>query len=154
MGVYAKVGDARATQGGRWFDPGGEYVVQVQRVKSDKTRLGVVFFVVECKIVESNKDTLPERAEASWMVTLDKDAALGNINEFVCKATGCEPHEVDEAGIEQLIGQKQPLAGHLMRLSTYNKPTKAGKPFTHHKWAPLNETEQQTFAEKVKSLGM
>lgn len=152
MGVFAKVAEARATEGGRYFEPDGEYVVEIQACKHGKTRKGIDFFVVECKIVESNIEKLPPKAECSWMVTMDKDAAPGNINGFICAATGCAPDEVDEAGVLAIVGKEQPLAGTLIRTSTFNKPTKAGNPFTRHVWKALTEKEQKRYAEIAASL--
>lgn len=154
MGIFGAVAGARATEGGRYFEPDGEYVVQIQACKHGKTRKGVDFFVVECRVVESNISKLPPKAECSWMVTMDKDAAPGNINAFICAATDCAPDDVDEAGVLAIVGKDQPLAGDLIRTSTFNKPTKAGNPFTRHVWKALTPDERKRYAGMVAELNM
>lgn len=143
MGVFSAVKDARPTQGGRYFDP-GNYVVKINRCKHGMTRKNVDFFVVETKILESDNDGLPIGSEASWMVTMDKDAAPGNIKSFAMAATGVDEDGIDEAGILEIVSDRQPLAGMIMRVEAFNKPTKEGKPFTRIKWL---EADPETFAK-------
>lgn len=153
MGAFAKVAGARPTEGGRYFAP-GEYVVRLQAIKHIQTRMQKDAFVVETRIVESNVDKLPAKSECSWMVTMDKDAAPGNIVGFVVAATGCTPEEVDEAGVLALVGKDQPLAGHFMRISAFNKPTRDGKPFTRVKWQMLTPEELKQYSLKAGELGL
>lgn len=152
MSVFAKVNEARATEGGRYFEP-GNYVVLINRIKHGETRKGVDFFVVETKVLESDCAAIPAGSECSWMVTLDKDAALGNIKSFAMAATGCADNEVDEAGILELVSDRQPLAGQVMRVEAFNKPTRDGKPFTRVKWLAPTDVEAARYTKLAQEKG-
>lgn len=152
--VFDVVNGAKPTEGGQWFEPDGEYVVMISGVKKGQSRKRVDFFVVECRIVESDKEKLKPRREASWMVMLNNDMAGKNIVGFVMAAYGCKDDEVDAAGVEEIVGKEQPLAGKLMRLTTIGTKTKAGTDFTVHKWYGLTEAELPKYEQLATELGI
>jgi hypothetical protein len=133
MGIFSGVREAKVTEGGRYIEP-GNYIVEIQRCKEGETRKKVEFFVAECRILESDNSNMKPGEEASWMVTADKDATVGNLKHFAMATTGCTEDEVDEAGLKEIVSERNPLAGLKMRVYAYNKPTQAGKPFTRVKW--------------------
>lgn len=149
MGLFGGIKGQRGSQGGVYFLP-GNYVVEIQRCKTGKTRKEIDFFVAECKIVESDNPERKPGSSASFMVTLDKDPALGNIADFMRmgmwlqgRAAGLDdlpPEadgiELDEGDADEICGEDNPFVGMEMGLEAYNKPTKAGNDFTRHKWLP------------------
>lgn len=138
MGIFGGIKTAKSTEGGLYFAAGDRYVVEIQRIKSDKTRKGIPFFVVECKILHSYNGKMAKGTQPSWMVTLDKDAALGNIKQFVEAVMGVDMNQVSdveaEQSVEMICGSEQPLAGDIVVTETWNKDTQAGGKFTRHKW--------------------
>lgn len=138
MGIFGGIKNAKSTEGGLYFAPGDRYVVEIQRVKSDKTRKNIPFFVVECKVLHAYNGKMVKGVQPSWMVTLDKDAALGNIKQFVEAIMEVDMNTVSDAEAEQSVelicSAEQPLAGTICVTETWNKPTQAGKDFTRHKW--------------------
>ena len=141
MGIFATVADSKPTVGGKYFLP-GNYLVEIQRCKEGETRKKIPFFVVECKIIQSDNPDMKVGTDCSWLVMMDKDAAPGNIKAFVMAAAGVEEDEVDEAGCEEICSERQPLAGTKMRVEAYNKPTKAGMPFTRLNWELVEDASE------------
>lgn len=156
MGHFAKIKGQSSTKGGAYFQP-GNYVVQIQRCKMGQTRKEVDFFVAECKIVESDNDELRPGSEGSFMVTMDKDPALGNIADFMRMGIWLAAREegktaaelgsvdaipLDEEDADEIVSEENPLAGLLMGLYAYNKPTRAGNDFTRHKWITPEEARE------------
>jgi hypothetical protein len=137
-GIFGGIKSAKSTEGGLYFAPGDRYVVEIQRIKSDKTRKGIAFFVVECKVLHAYNGKMAKGVQPSWMVTLDKDAALGNIKQFVEAVMEVDMNQISdveaEQSVEMICGPDQPLAGQIVVTETWNKPTQAGKDFTRHKW--------------------
>jgi hypothetical protein len=62
--------------------------------------------------------------------------------------------EIDEAGILEIVGNDQPMAGLIIGLTTYNKPTRAGNPFTRHKWTLIDPKGLKKYQEIAKKLGL
>src|SRR5262245_29083972 len=133
MGIFANIKEAKYSDGGVYVEP-GVYRVQVQHVKKGRTRTAKDFFVVEMLIMESNNDKRKPGTVMSWMVTLDKEPALGNVKQFVSTATGCEMDEVDEAGVEEIVSERNPLEKTILRISAVEIMTKANRPFTKVRW--------------------
>lgn len=153
MGLFGDIKGQRSTMGGHYFVPDAHYVVEVQRCKTGKTRKNVDFYVVECLILETDSDKMKPGAPGEMMVTLDKDPALGNIADHMrmglwlqgrdAKVDGLPPSaeavEMDEEIADEIVGENNPLAGLVMGLFAYNKDTKAGNPFTRHRWMTPEE---------------
>ncbi len=136
MGItsaYGKVSEAKYSEGGIYVLP-GVYQFRVDACKHIKIRSGAEAFVVELTVLESNN---PERAvgsQCSWMVTLDKEPALGNVKQFVTAATEFPDSAINEEAILLIVGEKNPLKGTILRCSANVIKTKAGRDFTKVKW--------------------
>lgn len=143
----------------------GNYVVEIQRCKTGKTRKDVPFFVAECMVLECDELAKANDRnvgnEMSYMITMDKDPALGNVADFMrmglwIKALeqdalnqlptshGDKPRNAGEIDIdndlaEMICGEENPLAGLRMGLHAFNKMTLAGRDFTRTKWTSVAE---------------
>lgn len=150
MGLFGKINEAKYSEGGIYILP-GVYRLRVDTVKAIRTRTAKDAFVVEVTIMEStNKDRLPGSA-CTWMVTLDKEPALGNIKQFISVAAPCEMDQVTEAVAEAVTVEKgenaQPLKGRIVRCSAVEIMTKANRPFTKVKF--IADSVGAAEAEKI-----
>ena len=124
MGVFDKIGGATYFEGGKYLMP-GLHLIEVLKVKQGQTRQHRPYFVVECKIVEStNQKEHPIGTDASWMVMLDQDAAMGNIKHFVSVASQTPIDDVQAADAEDACSEANPLAGIRLRAIAVNIKTK------------------------------
>ena len=144
MGLFSGIGDAQVGQGGVYFLP-GEYVVEIIKCFTMRSRKREDLFIAECLIKESNNPERRPGSKASWVVNFKQDAALGNIKGFVAACSGISPSnqkavdaEVDEESCEYAVDDDNPLAGTLLSLSAVNKITRAGNDFTLHMWEPYD----------------
>jgi hypothetical protein len=119
----------------------GHYQVEVVRVFTMRSRKKDDLFIVECKILESDNAERRQGMRASWVVNLKQEPALGNIKGFVAAANGIDPAdekqvnaEVTEEVVEFACGDDNPLEGTIMELECVAITTRAGNPFTLHKW--------------------
>jgi hypothetical protein len=152
MGIYSDIGTAKGTEGGVYFKP-GIYRAQIQRCKQTETRKGKPFFVAEFKILQSNNPERPVGSSVSFMVMFDlSDKEMfrlqqGNVADFMRpglaayakqkKGVTLKPEEVqlDEPTADTISGVENLLAGVIVDVEAFNKPTKAGTDFTHHRWS-------------------
>jgi len=133
MGKFSGIKEAKVSQGGVYLKP-GVYKTKVVACKSGTTRAGVGFFVVELEALESNNPELPPGTICSWMVTLDKEPALGNIKSFLAVVNNISEKQIDEDGVDLVCSAANPLAGKVLKASAVNIKTKAGKDFTKVTW--------------------
>jgi len=150
MGLFDNIKGQRGTRGDSYFVP-GVYEVEINRVKTGKTRKGDDYYVVETNILHSNNSDLPEGASASWMVLFRHESALGNIADFcraaaysLAKQNGADPGvktyqdiEIDSNSAEQSAGEDNPFAGVRLKAEAYNIKTRAGGDFTKLSWTPV-----------------
>lgn len=127
--MFAGIESARMSTGGV-YPLNGAYLLEINAVKSGQTRKKIDFFVAEFKILESDNPRRAKGTEMSWMCTMDKEPALGNIKAFVAASTGCSSDDVDEAGVLAIVSAENPLKGTKIRLMATEVTTKSGKPFT------------------------
>ena len=157
MGMFDDINNHRGTQGGVYFHPDHHYMVEIERCKLGKTRRNVDMFVAECKVIETDSDERKPGSVVSFLVTLDKDPALDNIADFarnglwvLGRDSGMDdlPSKSDEIVLNDAIitndicGEDNVLAGLRVGVFAYNKPTKAGNPFTRHRWMAPEEAQQ------------
>lgn len=133
MGLFTGIEQAKVSEGGNYLKP-GNFLLEILGIKTGKTRGGRAFFVVECKVLESDNLQQPAGITVSWMVMLDQDMALPNIKKFAAAVTGSAIDEIDEAGIEYLVSDKQPLKGKKVGAQATNIKTKRDTDFTKVEW--------------------
>lgn len=146
MGMFDKIKEASVTEGGQYVLP-GMYRAQINYCKQKTTRKGIGMVAVELRVLESTNPDRPVGSDMSWVVTMDKDAAMGNVKQFIAAVMGIDPKEVDVPGAEMIFSEANPLKGKFIRISAFNKPTKEGKDFTRV-WF-VNDSEGATGALKA-----
>lgn len=142
MGRFNGISSAKFNEGGIYFLK-GNYLIRVDKVKVGTTRMGIEFFVVECTILESDNPERKPKSSVSWLCMSDKDLYLANINHFCSIACDIPSEEVDEAGVELVVSEENPLAGTILRVQATDIKTRAGKDFTKVVW------KQPTVQEKA-----
>lgn len=135
-GLFSGIEQARTSEGGVYLTP-GNYTLEIQAVKTGRTRQNRNFFVVEFNIIESDVPDRKAGMNASWMTMLDFDAALGNIKKFVAVAAGVEIADVDEPGVEAVVSESNPLKGTKIRCQAVNVKTQRGGDFTKVTFFPF-----------------
>lgn len=159
MGFFGGIGAAKVGAGGIYFlanraaDHTPEkphwlpalYRVKIKSITTMNSRKKDDLFIVEAVIVTSNCPDRPAGTKASWVVNLKQDAALGNIKGFLAAVNGIDPGneeavnaEVTEAVCELAVSKEQPLTDEEVMLECTMIETRAGKPFTLHRWSPVS----------------
>jgi hypothetical protein len=147
MGMFAGIKESKTQEGGVYFLP-GLYVVRIDKVKVGETRKEEQFFVVETTILESDNPERRPGSSCSWM-TLDRfDGFLGSVKSFVAVATDSDPDEVDEAGVEMLVSNANPLMGTILRVEALNIKTRSQRDFTKVTFKPATPEQLKKY-EKV-----
>lgn len=147
MGLFTGIKDAKYSEGGIYFLP-GNYLVRVDKAKVGKTRKDVPFFVTETTILESDNPERKRGSSCSWMCMGDKDAFLGNVKNFCAIATEIDDADVDEAGVELIVSEDNPLGGTILRVQATNIKTREGKDFTKVIWK-MSTPEERAPYEKA-----
>lgn len=144
MGLYGGIKGAKYSEGGVYLKE-GVFALEIQSVKSIKTRQGRNAFVAEYKVLESSNTECQKGTLPSWMVMLDQEPALGNIKQFleaVMHVQGLKFDNLDEAQsegvVEEVVSEKNPLKGFKVRASAVNIKTKKGANFTKVKYIPYD----------------
>ncbi len=135
MGItaYGEISKAKFSEGSIWLLT-GVYRLMIQACKHITTRKGVQAFVVEFEVLESSNPERVPGSMCSWMVTLDKEPALGNIKQFISTAVPCKPEQVNEEAVLAIVSEANPLKGRIVRCAATNIITKAGRDFTKVKF--------------------
>lgn len=140
MGQFSGIEQAQVGQGGVYFLE-GLYKVEMLRVFTMRSRKGDDLFIAETKILESDQEERRVGTTCSWVVSMKQDAAMGNIKGFIAAANGIDPNdkdkvdaEVTEEAAEFVVSAENPLKGVTMGLECVPIKTRAGNPFTLHKW--------------------
>jgi hypothetical protein len=143
MGLFGKIGEAKFSEGGIYILP-GVYLLEIQELKAIKTRTQKDAYVAEFKVLEStNPERLPG-STCSWMVTMDKEPAMGNIKQFLSAVLKVEMDAIDESVAEYSVNEvddpktnrvANPCKGKIVRCSAVNIKTKGkGADFTKCKY--------------------
>jgi hypothetical protein len=135
MGLYSKIRESKYSEGGNYLQV-GVFRLQINEVKSMRTRKGADAFLSVFKVLESTNTAHAVGSEVTWMVTLDKEPAMGNIKQFLASVFDVDMDDVDEAAAELAVGPQQPAKSRVVRASATNITTKAGRPFTKVKFFP------------------
>lgn len=137
-GLFKKVQEAKANEGGVYVEP-GLYYIEVEALKMIKTQRSIDMFIVEMSILASNNDTRPVGTSMSWTAGFDKPSTPGNIKGlFEAMFPG---EEIDEAGMVQAVSDANPCKGVRLHIEATHVPTKAGGQYTKCKFRLLTEEE-------------
>lgn len=156
MGLFAKIKNAKGTEGGSYFVP-GMYTVRVEKCKEGETRANKPFFAAECRILASNNEEMKVDSTASFFILFDEypELSLGNVADFMNAAMQSyfiqnkmeipEGFVVDEEIANEISGEENILAGTIVDVEAYNKKTKSNTDFTRFKWTPITKEKLQQF---------
>lgn len=142
-GFFAGIKDAKASLGGNYLPPGGNFVLRCSALKMHDGHKGLCF-ISEWEVVESDVESVKPGSQASWVANITKHqkTALGNIKALLGALADIDPDDVDEEMAEAAVGDENPFGGELVRCQTTEILTKeAQRPFTKHLWSPANEAE-------------
>lgn len=149
MGMFAGMNKAEKFGQGVYFKDGTHLVEIVKLLgKSSEKKNGKHFFIAECRVLESTIE--PEGTLRSWTVNVNSESGLGDVKAFLAAIAGSEDSEIfgddAEAIGEVVVGADNPCAGMKVALETFTKPQKADptKTFTHHRWSPIDDSNQAT----------
>jgi hypothetical protein len=149
MGIFGNISSATYSDGGVYLLP-GVYRLKIKSCIYKKTRKGQDAFIVEFEVVEStNTERLPG-STCSWMVTMDKEPALGNIKQFIAEAVEQAMEAINEQIAEAVVAAQNPLAGRFVRCSAVNIKTKANRDFTKVKFIRDSAGKAAAEAEQAK----
>lgn len=162
--IFSGVRDADASKTGVYFEPDNEWVVLVNSFTQNFTRQKIPNCIVDCKILETTCATARPGTTRSCYIDMTKDAAPGNIKNFVEAAHESMTGEAlrlkqltqkdSDAYCDNAVSEKQPFAGVILRLSTKGVLTRAGNPFTVHEWAPVAQKDLPRYEDLAASVGL
>ena len=132
--LFDGIENAHSSGAGRYIVP-GNYLATVQEIKTFESQqhAGRHYFCAEIKVDEYHGSEMVGEGETlTWLVDLSKQAALGNIREFVEALNPDVPLDGPEAKlvVAELCGPDQPASGMPVRCTALMITTKAGNPFT------------------------
>lgn len=170
-GRFARVGKAEASGRGNYFpNLTMIYLIAVSAAKVIDTRANDTAFILECEVkkvlvgdtvgpdgklrADGDGRTVPAPGEKrSWYCNLSNDAGPADMRKFAEMLYGMleMEGEMTDSAIEELCEhicdeEENPLAGQLLKLSTYNRNTRKGTPFTVHDWFPPSEDDLKAVA--------
>lgn len=129
-GFFSGVNEADQRADANYLRPGA-YTLVLTQVKAIQTRKKRNAFVIEAKVTVASEGAQNKVGDiVSHMVMMDTDGALSDIKAFASAATGLAFDEVDEAGMEALVSDAQPLRGRSVDAFARNKVTQRGGDFT------------------------
>ena len=154
MGIFSGMSEAKYSEGGIYLLD-GNYVLQIEALKSGTNRQKVDYFVAECRILQS---TNPERKPGtivSWWVGIKVDTpALADVRRFLAEAGESDDADVDDQAAEMAVSEEQPFKGIVLRASATTKLTEKRKvPFTKVIWKLFEGTEGDVMALR-KACGL
>lgn len=140
MGLFGGIEGAKFTDGGVYLQP-GLHQLKIRAVKMIHTRANKDAFVAEFNVISSTNAAHKPGSEVSWMVTMDKDSALGNIKQFLASVLDQPMEAITEAVATACLAVEQNgqivqnhLGGREVYASAFNIKTKAKTDFTKVKF--------------------
>lgn len=136
MGLFSGIENAQIGGNATYFLE-GKYRVRVDKAKVFQNRKGDFLFVAEMTILESTNPKRLPGTTASHVINKRHEAFLGDVKGFISAVNNCDPAEVTEEIVELVISDENPLGGLEVMLTCTEKTTKAGNPFTVHRYSPI-----------------
>lgn len=122
----------------------GQYLLQIDKIIFMITRppKRAPMYIVEFTILDSNTEERPAGMQVSWSTKLNIDMGPINMKRFVGAAVGFGLVEEIDANIDSKIckystGGDQPFTAVQVHCQVSMTTTKEGKPFTEHRYAPV-----------------
>ena len=135
MGVFSGIKQAQVNKGGVYLKE-GNYLLEIEAVKLIPSRKKDDLSVVESKVIEADgTDANVEGSSASWIANLTKhDAAMGNVKMFLQAVDPDLDDDTIEQAADMAVGEDNPLRGEQVKCQVSMIETRAGNPFSLHKW--------------------
>lgn len=142
MGLFGGIKEAKYSEGGVYVKA-GVFRFQIEALKAIRTRTGKDAFVAEFKVAESTNTERPVGSLCSWMVTFDKEPAMGNVKQFLAALLNVKDDQIDESVAEYAVNAvddpankrvANPCKGRFVRCSAIDIMTKSNRPFTKCKF--------------------
>lgn len=161
MGRFSKVAKADVNGGGKWFVE-GSFIVRVEKLKEVQSRQNDDLLFVECTVVETSTPKNDVGTRASYCMKINSDSFGGNMKAFVAATQGIDPEDSEELDkipddeweplCEYAVHKDQPLRGTYLQLTTMEIITKKEKkPYTVHKWGPIDQAAAESAYVSVTS---
>jgi len=137
MSIYDQIAASKSTLETSYYTP-GHYYARILDWKAGNTRppKNLPFYALETLILASdNHEKHPVGSQATWMQTLDKDMALGNIKKAIRGILQLEEDQVTREVCEMVLAPQPEtgvsvLAGTIIEVVCVNIVTKEGRDFT------------------------
>jgi hypothetical protein len=143
------MGNVQVFGGGQYFEP-GLYKVKVEAVKlRESSKDGAELFIIETKILESNREDRPAGATCSQIIKLgngvQRQTSMRDVKQFLASCLNIEnpndyvpedgedPDEFWANAAEAAVGGG--CNGVELGLEAYHIQTKSGGTFTKHVWS-------------------
>ena len=145
MGIFSGIESARIGEGGNYLKP-GDYDLEVTKVTVGRTRKGVDFFAVQCRVIGASPDTHQIGEIVDWFNGKDKDAFLPNIKEWARAVLQNTSEElVEESQITEEVMNAlsadggEACVGAKLRCKVVAKAVKSkpGQFYSRHYWYPM-----------------
>jgi len=151
--IFAGADDKKCLegQGGNYFPAGGNFLLEVTRIKLIDPPGKCPMLVCEFEVLETDHDDCVVGGKyawvlPSWSATAKTDRYFhAGVREFFAALLNCSPQgdppegrwsdvALEAANEDSSQGEVNPCAGQKIRLTTQAKPKKAGGTFTVHLW--------------------
>lgn len=149
--IFGTIANSKPTEGGIYMAV-GNYLLSVDALKLITSRKGLLYFVAEFDILESNNPDRPVGTKQSWLCNLTNDVGPSNVKQCIAAIAGIKEEEVSEAGVEAAVSAANPAHNRLVKAYAYNKPTLKGADFTRVQWTAVpEEIQKQGAALRTKA---
>jgi hypothetical protein len=139
----------------------GSYIVEVLKVKMERSHQGHNVFIANLKVLQSNNPERPAGTRMDYVMPIKdpwKETKLGNIRGFLAAAYGCEWKQVDAKKSADACRSAQPLRGVKLALEVEAGKKKDGSALTTCQFEPLrsdfvipaNDNRVAVVAEQVE----
>jgi hypothetical protein len=143
---WDQTGDADGDSKGNYFPPViAEYDLEIKLVRHKEKGAKGESVIVEVLVLSSTCLEVPVGTSKStaWNLSKQPILAQNNIKSFICGVYGWNDQDKSPENktrvnhvAKRMVGADNPMMNVKVHLSTWNKPTQAGKPFTACAWSP------------------
>lgn len=156
---WKKLKNAEVFGRGQYLKAGFQYKLKFLKMFTLKTRNKGQALIVDFEVMESTCPEIPVGQVRNWYQSLqDEDVAFPSIKEFLLQLFAIDQSNEEEVEkfedkMEDLMEEcaddafrekdasEHPMNGMHIQVTTWEKETQKGKPFTVHDWAPWDPDE-------------
>lgn len=151
--LAAQIAAAEVSKRGVWFDDGYYPCLAVSQILSRFSRNNAPLFIAEFEIIASNVESRRVGSKVTWMANFNKDAAAGNVKDFLAKLFNVTPEEVTPEASNWAMSAANPCQGRLIAATASTIVVKStGNDFTVVDWAALpDEYQEQSEALRIQA---